>query len=282
MRKEPALSFLLLAITICSPVFSVQSAYADTYGLPPFMTFEKEWRFEKTGLKNHKIFVIRAPDDWRKFWKMHDLEATTVPDVDFDRLMIVGIRTTGKWGRAIYRTQLVTAKKNTSLMIRVARDSAICQRPREMRVKGTKVHIIAIGKCALPVRFVLDDAVDGMAWLMEGQGVSVTPLGTVVGLKKKPRTELKADYREDAEKLAMSALSQREIAESRKKIWPKASGKSYPDLWSIIEVRRLKNHWRIRYDHYTMKVDVSSGKVARVLKKPKDKTRQRQKLDSKL
>ena len=247
------------------------SAHADTYGLPPCTTFEMEWKMNQTALEAPQFFIIRSQSAWQAFWKKAFAEEhNDPPAVDFQKMMVVGIAPKGHAGiravyySAIYRIELDDAVKPTELLVRVSVDSASCQQPKPGTIiQGARLHLVAIGKSALPVRFILDEPEDGGMFGMNG-GVSETVLGQVAGLELEKPAVLRADYREQAEKLARDSFTETEIAAAKKALWPKPFGDRYPQLWSIIDVRRLDDKWNIRYDNFHFEVDVATGKTSRL------------------
>ncbi len=242
----------------------VPRAYADTYGLPPCTAFEREWKIQETALKGPNTVVIRSPNEWRTLWREHTRQTQEIPAIDFEQFMVVGIAGGEKEGlRAIYRIELDDPANPTELLVRVARDSALCQRPQSHTIKGARLHLVAIGKSALPVRFVLDDMVDGDLFGIAG-GIEETVLGRIAGPGPGERSTLRADYREQAEKLARGSLTETEITAAKKALWPGTYGDRYPQLWSVIDVRRVDEKWTVHYDEFRFEVDVATGKVSRL------------------
>src|SRR5262249_43304647 len=153
-----------------------------------------------TGLAGEQVLVARSAEEGTALWKKHAPKDREAPAVDFDRWMVVGITTpAGRTTRAIYRIELDDAARPTELLVRVASDDAICQKPRNVRIKGANVHLVATGKSALPVRFIKDDMVDGGLFGING-GVDEHLLGNVPGIKP-DAGKAKAAYREQAEQL---------------------------------------------------------------------------------
>src|SRR5450755_4170591 len=109
--------FLLTALPLLLPAPSS----ADTYGLPPFTQFEKEWRLDDVSLKGSDVLIARTPEEWAALWKKVDPRAKDAPPVDFDKWMVVGVATpAGQPGRAVYRIELDDAARPKELRVRVA------------------------------------------------------------------------------------------------------------------------------------------------------------------
>ena len=261
------------------------AAYADTFGLPPCTAFETEWKTNETTLEVPQFFTIRSQNEWQDFWKKAFAEEKNDPPaVNFKKMMVVGIVPKGHAGirweadpvtkestqipavyyPAIYRIELDDAVKPTELLVRISLDSTSCQQPKPGTLtQGARLHLVVIGKSALPVRFILDEAEDGGMFGRNG-GVTETTLGQVMGLELEKQAVLRADYREQAEKLVRDSFTETEIAAAKKALWPKPFGDRYPQLWSIIDVRRLDDKWNIRYDNFHFEVDVATGKTSRL------------------
>ena len=248
---------LLAALAAAAPA----TGRADTYGLPPFTDFEKEWRLDAAAVKGPDVLVARTPTEWAALWKRLDPRAADAPPVDFGRWMVVGVVTpAGKPGRAVYRVEVGDAADPKELRVRVAADGALCQRPKDMRVQGARVHLAATGVSALPVRFIEDAEVDGGVFGLT-EGTDQTPLGTAPGLESPP-LKGKAAYREQAERLVRELLTVEEVARLRKGVWPGTFGDRYPQPWSVIQVRRGVDGWAVEYDGLRFTVDAETGKAA--------------------
>ncbi|OAI48232.1 hypothetical protein AYO44_07675 [Planctomycetaceae bacterium SCGC AG-212-F19] len=122
--------------------------------------------------------------------------------------------------------------------------------------------MVAIGRSSLPVRFVQDSMVDGALFRQDG-GVEEKLLGQVPAPTIPPKKD-KAATREQAEKLVHSSLTAEEIRQLKQGIWPGTFGGRYPQLWSIIDVKRDERAWHIEYDGYKFRVDVGTGTVERL------------------
>ena len=258
MRFYRLRRFLFLAVLAMAwPAAS----HADTYGLPPFTEFEKEWRLDDAAVKGPEPLIARTPDEWAALWKRLDPKAEEAPAVDFSRWMVVGVVTpAGKPGRAVYRVELDDAAHPKDLRVRVAPDGAVCQKPRSVVIKGARVHLVATGVSALPVRFVEDAEVDGGVFGLN-EGTDQTPLGTAPGVESPP-LKGKAAYREQAERLVRESLTAEEVERLRKGVWPHALGERYPQPWSVIQVRRSVDGWTVEYDGRRFTVDAATGEVA--------------------
>ena len=257
-RINPLRSFLLLAaLAAASPA----AGRADTYGLPPYTEFEREWRLDDAAMQGPDVLIARTPDEWAALWKKLDPKAKDAPPVDFERWMVVGVVTpAGKPGRAVYRVELDDAARPKEARVRVAADGAICQKPKNLTIKGSRVHLVATGASALPVRFVEDAEVDGGAFGLS-EGTDQTPLGTTPGVESPP-LKGKAAYREQAERLVRESLTAEQVTRLRKGVWPGTFGERYPQPWSVIQVRRGVDGWAVEYDGLRFTVDGETGKVA--------------------
>ncbi len=256
-RIEPLRFFPLLAVlAVAAPA----PGRADTYGLPPFTEFEKEWRLDDAAVKGPDVLIARTPDEWAALWKKLDPKAKDAPSVDFGRWMVVGVATPAdKLGRAVYRVELDDAAHPKELRVRIAADGAVCQKPKELVVKGARVHLAATGVSALPVRFIQDAEVDGDVFGL-AEGTDQTPLGEAPGVES-PGLKGKAAYREQAERLVRESLTAEEATRLRKGVWPGAFGDRYPQPWSVIQVRRGVDGWAIQYDGLRFTVDAETGRV---------------------
>ena len=238
------------------------AARADTYGLPPPTEFEKEWRADRTALKGQEVLVARSAEEWAALWKKHAPDDKESPAVDFRTQMVVGVATpAGQIPRAVYRVELDDAAAPKELLVRVTADEAISQKPRNVRIKGARVHLAVTPRSALPVRFIEDTMVDGGVFGLNG-GVDEKPLGRVGGLAM-DAGKAKAAYREQAERLVRGSLKKAEVARLKRGVWPGTFGNRYPQLWSVVRVRRLPRYWTVAYDGLSFRVDVRTGEVTR-------------------
>lgn len=243
-------------------VFASGVARADTIGLPPNMDFEREWKSDVTSLEGTQLLAIRTAEQWAALWKKHAPKDKEPPAVDFDRWMVVGIATPApKDPHQIYRIELDNAAKPKSLQIRVA-TYGVSFRPKHVEIKGVKIHLVLTGKSALPVEFIEDAQVDaGAGWITDY--VDQKALGKVAGIKPLAGAG-RAGYREDAEQLIAATLTPAEIVKLRTQMRSRtSSGKRYPELWSVIDVRRDEKSWEINYDGLRFAVDVQTGQVIR-------------------
>lgn len=253
------LSFPVILVAFLAPV----AVQADTYGLPPATEFEKEWRADKTALKGPEIILARSAAEWAALWKRHAPEDKEPPAVDFRTQMVVGVATPAcQMPRAVYRVELDDAAAPKELLVRVTTDDAICQKPRNVRIKGARLHLAVTPKSALPVRFIQDGMVDGRVFGLAG-GVDKTALGRIAGLKANAG-KTRAAYREQAEKLVRNSLKDAEVTRLKKRLWPGTFGDRYPQLWSVVRVRRLPRYWTIEYDGLAFRVEVRTGAVTRI------------------
>ncbi len=230
-RINPLRSFLLLAAVVA---VAPAAGRADTYGLPPFTEFEREWRMDDTSVKGPDVLIARTPDEWAALWKKLDPKAKDAPPVDFGRWMVIGAVTpAGKPGRAVYRIELDDASRPKERSSKAAADGALCQKPKNMTIKGARVHLTATGVSALPVRFIEDAEVDGGVFGLN-EGTDQTPLRTAPAVDS-PTLKGKAAYREQAERLVRESLTPEEVTRLRKGVWPGTFGERYPQPWSVIE-----------------------------------------------
>ncbi|HVS36810.1 MAG TPA: hypothetical protein VMS17_14715 [Gemmataceae bacterium] len=263
-RINPSRAFpLLAALALAAPA----AGRADTYGLPPFTDFEQEWRLDDAAVKGPDVLIARNADEWAALWKKLGPQAKDAPPVDFSRWMVVGVVTpVGKPGRAVYRVELEDAANPKELRVRVAVDGALCQKPKNMAVKGARVHLAAVGVSALPVRFIQDDEVDGGVFGLN-EGTDQMPLGEAPAVKS-PDLKGKAAYREQAERLVRQSLTAEEVTRLRKAVWPGTFGERYPQPWSVIQIRRGVDEWTIDYDGRQFTVNAETGAVAPAKAKP--------------
>jgi hypothetical protein len=227
------------------------------------MDFERQWKSDETALKGPEAVVARSAEEWSALWKKHAPKDQEAPAVKFDQWMIVGVWTpSDRQRRAIYRIELNDASMPKELIVRVAHQEAICQKPKRKTIQGARFHLIATGKSALPVRFIEDAMVDGPLFGLNG-GVDEKVLGNAPAANFPPE-KAKAATREQAERLVRSSLKAEEIQQLKKGIWPGTFGERYPQLWSVIQVRREERTWHIEYDGQKFEVDVERGTVERV------------------
>lgn len=235
----------------------------DTYGLPPFTPVELEWKFDKANVEGPGVVCARTKKEWAVVWDRYAPKGDTLPEVDFERLMVVGI-VGGKAdpSRAVYRIELDDAVNPSLLMVRCSEHSANSLKPKVTTIIGAKLHLVATARSALPVRFVIDSMVDGRLFSLAG-GVDETPLGTVEGFSIPTKAE-GVLFREEAEKRVRASLKDAEVTELKKELRHLAFGDRYPQLWSCVSVRRGKTSWTIEYDRVKFEVDVLSGQVRRL------------------
>jgi hypothetical protein len=235
----------------------------DTFGLPPFTTPEQEWKFDKTKVDGPGVICARSKEEWAAAWTRYVPGEDTLPDVDFERVMVVGI-VGGKADqpRGIYRIELDDAAAPAALMVRCSHASADSFKPEKTTITGSKLHLVATARSALPVRFVMDSMVDGHVFYMNG-GVDETPLGNVPGLPLPPKHE-GILFREEVEKRVRASLKDEEIAELKKELEHLVHGLRYPQLWSVVSVRWGKTAWAVTYDRMKFEVDAVSGEVRRL------------------
>lgn len=244
-------------------LFVVEVARADTYGLPPFTAFEQEGKAQETALDGAQVLVARSAEEWSALWKKHAPKDQEAPAVNFGQRMVVGVCTpAGQQHRAIYRIELDDASQPNELVVRVAHDQAICQKPKEKTIQGARLHWVATGLSRLPIRFVQDEMVAGPLFRQNG-GVEEKLLGQVPA-PTTPAGKDKAATREQAEKLVRSSVTAEEIRQLKRDIWPGTFGDRYPQLWSIIDVKRDERAWHIEYDGQKFRVDVATGAVERL------------------
>ncbi len=238
------------------------TARADTYGLPPATEFEQEWRADETALVGSAVVAARTASEWSAFWKKHDAK-TAAPAVDFEKQMVVGlVRGASDRPLAVYRVELDDAGAPKEPVVRATIHDSLCQKPTSRTLKASRVHLVSVPRSALPVRFVEDIMVDGRVFRMAG-GVDERPLGSLAGIPRAESKWPKAGFREEAEHEVWLALGAEGIEAAKKKLWPGVHGARYPQLWSVIDVRRKGDFWEIVYDDARFKVDVESGKVSR-------------------
>jgi len=235
----------------------------DTFGLPPFTPLEQEWKFDKTKVEGPGVVCARSREEWAAAWGRYVPGSDPLPEVDFERFMVVGIvGGKGDLSRAIYRIELDDAANPAVLMVRCAAHSEVSSKPKETTIAGAKLHLGVTGKSALPVRFAIDKSVDGMVF-HEAGGVDEAPLGNAEGLSIPSKAE-GILFREDAEKRVRASMKDTEVRDLKRELGHLAFGARYPELWSVVSVRRGKNTWAIEYDRVKFEVDVLSGKVRRL------------------
>jgi hypothetical protein len=243
-------------------VLLAPAARADTYGLLPWTEFEREWRADETGLDAPRLIVIRSAAEWAALWRQH-APREKVPAVDFDRWMVVGVMTpAGARGRVVYRVELDDAARPAELVVRVAAEGGLSQRPTRRDIKGARLHLAQTSVSALPVRFVQDGMVDGAVFAASGPGVDEKPLGKVAGLKAPAGKG--AAYREQAEQLVRAALTAEDLRTLRQRVWPQLLGERYPQPWSVVRVRPAGQGWSVEYDGLRFEVSAATGRVTRV------------------
>ena len=247
--------WLLLAVA----VIGVPVARADTFGLPPIMEFEREWKTDETALTGP--LAIRTAEVWGAMWKKHAPNDRYAPTVDFDRWMVVGIASPAPTEpRQVYRIESDDAANPKELVVRIA-DHGFSQVPKWVKIKGVRLHMVVTGQSALPVRFVRDAMEDaGGGWVTEY--VDSEPLGNIDGVKCRAGAG-RGFYREDVEKLIHATLSEKEIAKLKTQIRLGGASKRYPGLWSVVRMHRNEKNWDVEYDGLRFTVDVQTGEVKR-------------------
>jgi hypothetical protein len=250
----------LLAIVLLSS--ALVPCLADTLGLAPPTAFDWEVKLDKTPLKGPMVLAARSQEEWAAFWKQQDPQREALPRVDFALNMVVGI-VSDKEFLIIYRVELDDAANPKELLVRATSEEAICFGQLRAPAKGTRLHLVAVPRSALPIRFVMEGMVDGDVYELHPEGVRRANLGIIAGVAK-PDGSGKAVYREQAEKLVRDRLTAEEIKAARAKVHPPSLGHRYPEPSSKIDVRRQEKSWAITYDGMSFRVDVASGEVVRL------------------
>lgn len=275
-RRAPLSAAWMMLALAASLGVAWPVARGDTVGLPPHMAFEREWRLDATKLAGPRCVVARTRAQWAALWRKHAGPGAAAPAVDFDRLMVVGVVAAPRAaGQCVYRVELDDAARPRELLVRVADHGALSQRPTSLNLKGARVHLVATGTSALPVRFLHDDMIDAGVMSLTGTvteggrvyryggGVRSHTLGRTEAVKTAHRDRRPAAYREQAERAARAALSDEEIRRARAGLFPAPFGQRYPQPWSLLHVRRTPTHWLIAYDSVRVQVSVATGKATR-------------------
>ena len=263
-----------VACTVLGAAMTVSAlgvcALADTLGLPPITPFEKEWRLHQGKLAGPRLLVVRSAKEWAELWKQHAPGDAGPPAVDFASHMVVGIvGARGKPLRCIYRIKLDDPATPTEFRVHISHDSAISQWPKTVHLKGARVHLVATGKSALPVRFIQDDMVDagvmsltctareGGRTVQYAEGVRQSTLGRAAGARDAAKDKRPAAYREQAEQAVQAFLAKHRRA--GRKVAARPGG--MPSLWRILEVYRTPTEWHVRYGDRRFRVAVDTGEV---------------------
>src|SRR5262245_46350773 len=99
---------------------------AATFGLPPCTPFELEWSSSRTLGPGLVILAIRSKAQWQAFWKRVRPSKGAIPEIDFQRNMVVGLQLEARQRSFIYRIELDDASDPQALLVRVAQDGAVC------------------------------------------------------------------------------------------------------------------------------------------------------------
>lgn len=233
-------------------------AAADTLGFLQCTPPAQEFAIAKPS-GAARLLVARTAAEWREAWRGAG-GAGAAPEVDFERAMVLGAVNAAKEDRVIYRIQLDDAANPGSLEVHLGFSDSLCGSARTRQKTGA--HFVVTPRSALPVRFVLDQMVDGHMFGFPGflEGVETKDLATTAAAAA-PRTG-KAPLREDAERAVLAALSP---AEHKKLLTGPLGGpmKRLPHGWTRLAVTRSADRWSIKYDDFAFEVDVATGSVTR-------------------
>jgi hypothetical protein len=247
----------LLALLLLSA--AATTALAATLGLLPCTANAGEHAIAKAK-GAARVVVARTAAEWAVAWRAAG-GAGKAPRVDFAREMVVGVVSAAKATHVIYRIQLDSGLAPTALEVHASEGGAPCG-PGARTPAATGAHFVVTPRSALPVRFVLDEMIDGRMFVADpdGEGVGTTELGAVpAGGATGPG---KAANREDAERAVVAGLTAAE--QERLAIGPlDRRMKRLPHGWTRLEVTRERGRWRVRYEDLAFEVDVATGTVTR-------------------
>jgi len=253
----------VLALMVGAPalqVVAVRTAVADTLGLPPCTPFARQWKLATAPPAARSVLAVRDARAWRRLWRSMRRAA---PALDFSRQMVVGVVARPRAKLVIYRVQVDNPKKPGRLEVRVAEKSAFCK--MKVGPPGARLHLAAVPRSALPVWFVRDRMIDGGLFGVHNEGTSEHELGRLPGAAR-PRGARPVVLREDAERRAFATLSAKEVA--KLKLGPLGRPmRRVLHPWVRLQVKRGNTSWQIRYGSIGLKVDVATGKVARLAKR---------------
>ena len=207
-----------------------------------------------------RVIVARTQAEWREAWRAAG-GGGEASSVDFARQMVVGVVSAAKDDRVVYRIQLDDAAKATALEVHLGHADAPAGPGRTHARTGA--HFVVTPRSALPVRFVMDEMIDGRVFATtgRGEGVASTEVGVVPAMTTGATTD-KAALREQAEAAVVGALTAAE--RTKLLVGPLDRPMSrVPHGWTKLEIARATDHWTIAYDDVAFRVDVATGVVTR-------------------
>jgi hypothetical protein len=227
-------------------------ARADTLGLPPAQEFLWQESVKLSKLPQENAHLARNRREWRALWKQLRGAKAVAPQLDFHRVMVVGVVAKRDQTVSIYRIAVEGSDSSPELVVHTTPGAR----------QPARIHLVATPQSLLPIRFVVDTMVDGRIALGgHGEGFDSATLATIKA-RARPASAAVAAYREDAETRVRKSLTAAQIAQARSEL-PVSYGKRYPEPWSEVEVRREPKAWRIIYDGMSFRVDVASGDLSK-------------------